>query len=116
MGKRLRAYLARTESLLREEQSPAERRALLDSLLIHIRFFQHERLIHLIVTATVALLTLVTGLGLLVRPVPLLGVIVLLLIMLLAFYIVHYYRLENGVQQLYVLYDRLEEGIRHVTE
>lgn len=73
-------------------------------LLINIKLFQHERLIHLIVTVFVGLATLIFfGLGLITELVPLLilGIITLILF---AFYIVHYYFLENSVQKLYKYY------------
>ena len=73
-----------------------------------ILFFQHERLIHLLVTMLFALLTfgslftfLVTGF------LPVIALFVLFLALLIP-YIFHYYHLENGVQQLYELYDQLK--------
>lgn len=73
-----------------------------------ILFFQHERLIHLLVTILFALLTfgslvtfLVTGF------LPVTALFVLFLALLIP-YIFHYYHLENGVQQLYDLYDQLK--------
>jgi len=73
-----------------------------------ILFFQHERLIHLLVTILFALLTfgslvtyLVTGF------LPVIALFVLFLALLIP-YIFHYYHLENGVQQLYDLYDQLK--------
>ncbi len=80
-------------------------------LLINIKLFQHERLIHLIVTVFVGLATLIFfGLGLITELVPLLilGIITLILF---AFYIVHYYFLENSVQKLYKYYWDKEKSI-----
>lgn len=72
-------------------------------------YFQHERLIHLIVTVLFALCSIIVfGVFLMVQLwyiLPLLGLIVVLLVP----YIVHYFHLENGVQRLYDLIDCLYE-------
>ena len=92
----------RPEFQVRLEKEKAE-------LLIKIGFFQHERLIHLIVTVLFALMTIlvfilgVTDFALWT------GVLLLLLLALLIPYIKHYYLLENGTQKLYEYYDILEE-------
>ena len=77
-------------------------------MLIQIEYFQHERLIHLIVTITFALATFIT-LGIAVSGVTQAYILLLLLVILLAPYIKHYYLLENGVQKMYTYYDALVE-------
>ena len=114
MEKRLKGYLARMEELLGQEDwlrsmDAAQRRQIIDNLLVQIQFFQHERLVHLIVTVTFAMLTIVSVLGCVLAPQPSLFVLVALLLVLLVPYIRHYYILENGVQKLYICYDRLAE-------
>jgi len=74
-------------------------------LLTHIRFFQHERLIHLIVTITVAMALIIISLFTITNPSVMLFILDLLLLVLLIPYIMHYYFLENGVQKLYAIYD-----------
>ena len=86
--------------------SEQEKKQMLDDMLIQIGFFQHERLIHLIVTVTFALLTIIAIMGTLIVPQPALFALVLLLLVLLIPYIRHYYILENGVQKLYQYYDK----------
>lgn len=77
--------------------------------LIKINFFQHERLIHLLVTLFYALIFLLfMGLGFIHY---LFFFIALILMIFLLFYIVHYFRLENGVQYLYKQYDELNKRI-----
>lgn len=89
--------------------APEEKKALRDELLTQIGFFQHERLIHLIVTATFAILTL-SALVFSFLYESLTGYLLLaLLLVLLIPYIRHYYILENGVQKLYQYYDRLSQ-------
>ena len=77
---------------------------LLKEILIKIKFFQHERLIHLIVTVFVGISAILfLGFGLLLNN---LGIILLFILTLLLFipYIFHYYYLENGTQSLYNKY------------
>lgn len=76
-------------------------------LLTQIAFFQHERLIHLIVTALFALLSMIVLIWLTVDFKPEAAVLFVLLLVLLVPYIRHYYILENGTQKLYGYYDRL---------
>ncbi len=73
-----------------------------------IKFMQHERLIHLIVTMTIGLFLLltiffITAYNILIL-LPLAGLFLILAIP----YIFHYYHLENGIQRLYKLYDEIE--------
>lgn len=112
MEKRLRSSLAEMEELLKQEErlhgmDAAQRQRIVESLLIQIQFFQHERLVHLIVTVTFAILTMISVLGCVLSPQIPLFVLVALLLILLVPYIRHYYILENGVQKLYICYDRL---------
>lgn len=114
MEKRLKKYLAMLERFTENGEKPgaidveAIRRTRED-LLIQIRFFQHERLVHLIVTATFAILTVLSLLGCVFSPQPPLFALVILLLVLLVPYIQHYYILENGVQMLHVYYDILRK-------
>ena len=73
-----------------------------------ILFFQHERLIHLLVSLLFAAMSLASLFVFLITD--FLPVIVLfaLFLILLVPYIFHYYHLENGVQKLYGLYDQLK--------
>ena len=75
-----------------------------EKLLKNIEIFQHERLIHLIVTVLVGIGTLVFfSLGLILEN-TLFLVLTLITLVLFAFYIVHYFFLENSVQKLYTYY------------
>ncbi len=76
-------------------------------LLTWIGFLQHERLVHLIVLALFSLLTILSvGVFLLTGVWALIALTVLFLSLTVP-YIVHYYRLENGIQRLYCLYEQL---------
>ena len=107
MKKRLQFYLNYYETLTSKKSlTTAEAAREQEQLLI--QFFQHERLIHLIVTALFALLTILSLFASLLLPKqPVLLALDVLFLVLLIPYIFHYYRLENGVQKLYEYYDKL---------
>lgn len=76
--------------------------------LTQIAFFQHERLIHLIVTVLFAILEFLALF--MCMMVPSIGTMLLTfaVLVLLVPYIRHYYLLENEVQRMYTQYDRLQ--------
>ena len=90
--------------------SPEETAERTKEALVQIGFLQHERLIHLIVTVTFAILTFLAVIGTVLSGQLSLLLLVLLLLVLLIPYIRHYYILENGVQKLYTLYDRIRKA------
>lgn len=115
MKKRIITYRQRIDALLAAPESVSSTeqwRDILQEHLIQIGFFQHERLIHLIVTVTFAILTLISIVASLVICQPPLLVLTLLFLVLLIPYIMHYYTLENEVQKMYTQYDRILEHIR----
>lgn len=102
-------HLKNHEKFIREalKEPETDLNWLLDYHKTWIEFMQHERLIHLMVTIAVAIFMIVV-----------LGISMLgdnfyflipdgILMILLVFYLVHYYRLENGVQRWYALYDEI---------
>lgn len=111
MKKRLLDYIAQMEGFLAMDFSLETGEVALADLVRQIRFFAHERLVHLLVTLFFALLLVV---GILFFhafpsiPVFLLSVVFLAL---LVPYIRHYYILENGTQRLYALYDELNRKV-----
>lgn len=105
MEKRILNYRKFIDELLRQENADWD--AVIREHLIQISFFQHERLIHLIVTVTFALLEVIV-IGLCVTAFsPGLGLLALALLVLLIPYIRHYYILENEVQKMYAQYDEM---------
>jgi hypothetical protein len=74
-----------------------------------IRFLQHERLVHLIVTCVFGMLFFFSSITTAFMPFPALYGLDLILGVTLVFYIIHYYRLENGVQRWYRLYVSLQQ-------
>lgn len=107
MGKWLKNYLVYMKVLTEKKLTEEEQERLRRELLIQIGFFQHERLIHLIVTVTFALLTVATLFISFFYQTFGLYLLILLFLVLLIPYIRHYYLLENGVQKLYEYYDKL---------
>lgn len=76
-----------------------------------ISFLSHERLIHLIVTLFFSLLLLTSIIISFICPSILLYWLTIILFILVIFYIVHYYRLENGIQSWYLMYNEIEEKL-----
>ncbi len=104
MKNELKEYIRQTEDAVKNGDINISR---LESLKVNIGFFQHERLVHLIVTMTFALLTVIS-LGLAMAKIYLLPLFVLFLALEVP-YVFHYYRLENGVQHLQNLYREAEK-------
>ena len=80
--------------------------------LVQIAFFQHERLIHLIVTVAFALMTIISIVASVLAPTDeTMGFLILTasLIILMVPYILHYNILENETQKMYEQYDKLLE-------
>lgn len=109
MKKYLYEYIKSIDLILKENKK-VDYNKLKEEHLIKIGFFQHERLIHLLVTLFYALFTFIifyfTKIFL-----PFVFIALILLVFLI-FYVVHYFRLENGVQFLYKQYDMICERIK----
>ena len=109
MTKQIRAYLALLEQFFSVEHTDGELLKMRDELLQRIAFYQHERIVHLIVTMSFGVFFMLSlilvlnigGIGLLLLTVLFLG--------MLAAYIKHYYFLENSVQKMYLYYFKVEK-------
>ena len=118
MEKRILAYRKRIDELLQSKEADWEK--ILEEHLTQVAFFQHERLIHLIVTVLFAVLEIMSILGTVILSAMESGnmamsILTILLLVLLIPYIRHYYILENEVQKMYVQYDKLLEKIEEKT-
>lgn len=81
-----------------------------------IEFMQHERIVHFLVTMMFALvLAIFIGVHLVTENL-LVSFLVVIIIVLLGFYIKHYYFLENTVQEMYRVYDKINEKRKVLTE
>ncbi len=72
-----------------------------------LQHFQHERLIHLIVTFLFGISVIVIFVAICVWEKVVLAPLALILLVMLIFYVKHYYFLENTVQALYKDYDAI---------
>ena len=111
MEKRLKAYIQYLESVI-SGNNPDELKAAYSDILTQIAFFQHERLIHLIVTVKFAILALMSLQFFISTGMFAVMMLFLLFMVLLVPYIRHYYILENGTQRLYELYDIIHKELR----
>ena len=113
----MKAYMKETMAQIRKyideemKDAPEERtRKVLSEFETKIAYFQHERLIHLIVTFFFALFLLIEICALFMLPYSyalVCGVLVVLFLVLTVAYVFHYYFLENSVQQMYKMRDEI---------
>ena len=82
----------------------------IDNHLIKIKFFQHERLIHLLVTLFYALYLFVSILIFL--KIWQFVIITYIILIILLFYVRHYFFLEINVQYLYKQYDEMKKIVK----
>lgn len=108
MWKRLKAFMEYMEEQTNRDLTDEEKAKLNAELQIQIGYFQHERLIHLIVTVLFALCTIISIMGFVAFQSIGVALLFVALMCLLVPYIVHYFHLENGVQKLYTYYDKLK--------
>lgn len=105
MKKYLEDYIKEIDEELKKDN--VDYKKLKAEHLIKITFFQHERLIHLLVTLFYALFTFIFFYFSTFES--LFMIITGILLIFLFFYVIHYFRLENGVQYLYKQYDKIIE-------
>ena len=113
--KQIQNYLNEILSLLQNTDTNVNWNDVAEKHLIKIGFYQHERLIHLIVTVLFALLEVICVVATVIsgymEMLLLCGTIMILLIP----YIGHYYFLENSVQKLYLIYDEIIKKARKLS-
>ena len=93
-----------------EQSAQVSQEILRDKMEEHLNqigFFQHERLIHLIVTVTFALREMLAIFLNVISDRLFSLLLPVVILILLVPYIRHYYILENEVQKMYVQYDRM---------
>lgn len=109
MKRRILTYMKQIDEFLQAPPEDTDWDHAIAEHLTQIQFFQHERLIHLIVTVLFALMTTSVVVGLVSSSNIWLAILLIPLLILLFPYINHYYLLENGVQKMYEQYDRMLE-------
>ena len=109
MKQYLKEYIKEVDKLLKND---VVNQKYIDNHLNKIGFFQHERLIHLIVTVFYALFVIFF---LFLSSFNFLYIIpTFILIIFLIFYVLHYFFLENSVQYLYRQYDIMNQKMKDV--
>lgn len=107
MKKRIVAYLEYIDELLKKDGNDIDWDKEIEKHLTQIAFFSHERLVHLIVFALVAVCTVISILAMVVSEKIIIFPLIVLLFVLLIPYCMHYYLLENSVQRMYDQYDEM---------
>jgi len=103
MKKSLKEHVNFIENILQKENNSFDWSALSDFNRTQIGFFQHERLVHLLITLFFGLIffgSVITELFLMNLGILIISIILLIV---LPFYVWHYFVLENSVQKLYEL-------------
>lgn len=118
MKKYMLEYKSEVEMFIQTKLKHASRQEIdefLSNFDTKIMFFQHERLIHLIVTVTFAVLEILSAIAMNFVFTPVLIALAILFLVLLIPYVFHYYFLENTVQEFYKLRDRIEAAKKSVS-
>lgn len=102
----MKEHISKIDTIINEKNSNNINK-IIEEHLIKIQFYQHERLVHFLVTMLFAIMFLITFLYSLQNIS--LGILLLDLMFfsLLVPYIFYYYNLENSVQYMYKQYDEL---------
>ena len=103
--KQIQEYVKFIKGILTEDKPGTDWKEVAMRHLVKIEFYQHERLIHLIVTALFAVMEVICVATLLATSNLWSLALMVMILVLLVPYIGHYYFLENSVQELYLIYD-----------
>lgn len=103
MKKYLKEYVEQIDKLLESDINNIDNE--IEKHLIKIKFFQHERLIHLLVTLAYAIMAIMAFVA--STTTPMFVFVGVILILFLIPYVLHYFFLENNVQYLYIQYDKM---------
>lgn len=109
MKNRILTYMEYADKILDTNDSGVSYGEFMEEHKLQLTFFMHERLVHLLVTLTFALLAFSTFFLMYLAFSPGLLALFIALMVLLIPYIMHYYLLENGVQRMYRQYDALRK-------
>ncbi|MBR4719250.1 MAG: hypothetical protein IKP31_03285 [Lachnospiraceae bacterium] len=113
MKKRILDYRNRIDRLLVTNDENTDWNAVMEEHLVQTGFFQHERIIHLLVTMLFALIEFICVATYIISGEIYVLALIGILLVLLVPYIMHYYLLENETQKLYEQYDKI---LKHVQD
>ena len=105
MKEKILKYINDTDNKIQNINLINDLDSFLKEHLVQIQFFQHERLVHLLVTLAFVFLAMTTIIVTITCLNWVFGIISLVLLVVLVFYILHYFLLENKVQYMYSQYD-----------
>ena len=107
MKRRINTYMDYIDRILQDKEKEYDYSKIREEHKIQLTYFMHERLVHLLVTLTFALLAFAVFFLMYMNFSPELLLLFLAVMVLLVPYIMHYFLLENGVQKMYRQYDEL---------
>ena len=107
MKRRILAYMDYVDGILQDKEKQYDYSKIREEHKIQLTYFMHERLVHLLVTLTFALLAFCVFFLMYSNFAPELLFLFLAVMVLLVPYVLHYFLLENGVQKMYRQYDAL---------
>ena len=113
MTEYLTNYMKYISDKLEKSSDKTELQNILSEHLDKIAFMQHERIVHFLVTFMFAVILCIFMCAFIFSENIMLLVLVTIILVLLDFYIKHYYFLENTVQEMYRIYDRILEKMRN---
>ncbi len=106
MKKYIQDYIKEIENKLKKEISKNDINELKDK----INFFSHERIVHMFIMLFCLFALIVFILLSMENTIFLIPTIIIIILNI--FYILHYYFLENSVQYLYKLYDKMNDKLK----
>ena len=116
MTEYLTNYMKYVQDRLEKCSDSAELDEIMAEHMDKIAFMQHERIVHFLVTMMFALiLAIFIAVLVFTSNIPVLLLVSMILVLLL-FYIKHYYFLENTVQKMYRVYDGILEKQKKLKE
>lgn len=114
MTEYLKAYMKTVAERLAECRNDRELEEILAEHRDKIAFMQHERIVHFLVTMMFAIILTIFMSVLIFTENMAILLLVTIIIVLLGFYIKHYYFLENTVQSMYKVYDEILKKRRNI--
>ena len=97
------------DKLLKNKGNNIDYEEVKNNFLVKINFFQYERFVSLLVVLFYFLFTIMFIC--LSTMIPLFLIISVILLVLLIFYVINYFKIESGVQYLYIQYDKIIKNI-----
>ena len=111
MGRYIKDYMKYIEKILDGDDADVDYEKLRIDFLLKTEFFQHERLVHFLVTFMVIIALFISVLYIFMTGLQLMSVLSRILLGLTAAYLAYYYFIENAVMKMYRLYDRIMDKI-----